>query len=55
MDQTIDLKTIRNLHSKWLRNESDGKRADLRDANLSGEYLSGANHFYLTRLEAEHN
>ena len=42
-----ELKTILDLHKKWLIKETDGKRAnlymaDLHGADLSGAYLSGA-------------
>ena len=37
-----ELKTILDLHTKWIRKEPDGKRADLRFANLSGVDLHGA-------------
>ena len=42
-----ELKTVLDLHTKWIRKEPDGKRAnlymaDLRGADLSGAYLSGA-------------
>ena len=45
---SVELKTILDLHEKWLIKEPDGKRAnlymaDLRGADLSGAYLSGAN------------
>ena len=33
------LRKIIDLHEKWLRNETDGVRADLREANLSGANL----------------
>ena len=44
---STELKTILDLHKKWLIKEPDGKRAnlymaDLRGADLSGAYLSGA-------------
>lgn len=38
-----ELQTILEKHEKWLRNEEDGKRADLSEANLSGANLSRAN------------
>ena len=38
-----ELRNIIDLHEKWLRNETDGVRANLREANLSGANLSGAN------------
>ena len=31
------------LHKKWLENEEDGQRANLRGANLQGADLRGAN------------
>jgi hypothetical protein len=37
-----ELREILAEHGKWLRNEG-GKRANLRDANLQGAYLQGAN------------
>ena len=45
---SVELKTVLDLHEKWLIKEPDGKRAnlymaDLRGADLSGAYLSGAN------------
>ena len=58
MDPKIELKTILDLHSKWLINMPDGKRAylhganlqranlqraNLKRANLQGAYLQGAN------------
>ena len=44
---SVELKSILNLHEKWIRKEPDGKRADLswahlRFANLSGVDLHGA-------------
>ena len=44
---SAELKTILDLHAKWIRKEPDGKRADLswrnlRFANLSGVDLHGA-------------
>ena len=33
------LRKIVDLHEKWLRNETDGVRANLREANLSGANL----------------
>lgn len=38
----MDLNKILDLHKKWLGNNPDGVRADLRWANLSGADLSGA-------------
>lgn len=38
-----ELKTILELHLKWLRNEEGGIRANLRGANLSSANLSSAN------------
>ena len=43
MDSKIDLKTILDLHAKWIRNEVGGVRANLSEANLSGADLSRAN------------
>ena len=45
---SVELKSIINLHEKWLIKEPDGKRAnlymaDLRGADLSGTNLRGAN------------
>ena len=45
---SVELKTILDLHEKWLNGEPDGKKADLswadlRLANLSGADLHGAN------------
>ncbi|MDR2054486.1 MAG: pentapeptide repeat-containing protein [Desulfovibrio sp.] len=45
---SLDLKLILDLHAKWLRGDSDGKRANLREADLRGASLreadpSGAN------------
>jgi uncharacterized protein YjbI with pentapeptide repeats len=37
-----DLATILDLHSKWLRDEPEGKRADLAGANLTRANLYGA-------------
>ena len=50
---SVELKTILDLHEKWIRKEPDGKRADLswrdlRFANLSGVDLHGAD---LTRAD----
>lgn len=42
MDQK-ELNEILDLHSKWLRNEDRGRKADLYGADLSGTNLSGAN------------
>ena len=38
----MDLKQILELHKKWLNNEDGGKRADLRDTDLSGANLRSA-------------
>ena len=48
MDPKLDLKTVLELHRKWLYDEAGGSRAnlggaDLSRANLSGAYLIGAN------------
>ena len=50
---SVELKTILDLHEKWLNNEPDGEKADLRwadlrladlsRANLHGADLTGAN------------
>ena len=45
---SVELKTVLYFHTKWLRKEPDGKRAnlymeDLWGVNLSGAHLSGAN------------
>ena len=45
---SVELKTILDLHEKWLNGKPDGKKADLRWAdlrlaNLSGADLHGAN------------
>ena len=37
-----ELRNIIDLHEKWLKNETDGVRADLRGADLRGADLSGA-------------
>lgn len=39
---TEELQTILDLHKKWLYNMEEGKRADLRGANLRGADMSGA-------------
>lgn len=39
----MDLNKILDLHKKWLDNNPDGVRADLRWADLRGEDLRGAN------------
>ena len=39
----MNLNKILDLHKKWLDNNPDGVRANLRGANLSGANLSGAN------------
>ena len=38
----MNISKIINLHVKWLKNEPDGERADLRYANLRGADLRGA-------------
>ena len=43
MDQKLDLKTILDLHRKWIFGGTGGKRANLADANLAGAYLADAN------------
>ena len=35
--QREELQKVLNKHLKWLKNESDGERADLRDAEISKE------------------
>jgi hypothetical protein len=37
-----ELKEILKKHAAWLRDKSEGKRADLREANLIRANLSGA-------------
>jgi len=37
-----DIENILELHSKWLKGEKDGKRADFSDADLSGADFSNA-------------
>ena len=39
---TEELQTILDLHKKWLYNMEEGKRADLRGANLRGADMSVA-------------
>ena len=39
----IDLKKVIELHVKWLNDESDGERANLKGANLSWANLEEAN------------
>lgn len=38
-----ELDKILELHKKWLKNENDGVRADLHEANLRGADLYKAN------------
>jgi hypothetical protein len=38
-----ELKSVLDLHAKWLRGEEGGSRADLSRTNLSGANLIGAN------------
>ena len=38
----LELKDILEKHSLWLREDSNGVRANLRKADLSWTYLSGA-------------
>ena len=40
---TEELQTILDLHQKWLYNEEEGKRADLRGANMSLADMRGTN------------
>ena len=40
--KTNELKVVLEKHTKWLRNEDGGERADLRDADLSGADLRDA-------------
>lgn len=40
---TEELQTILDLHKKWLYNKEEGKRADLRGANLRDADLRFAN------------
>ena len=40
---TEELQTTLDLHKKWLYNKEEGKRADLRFADLSGADLRFAN------------
>ena len=42
MDLKLDLTTILDLHQKWLRNEADGERANLRGADLRSADLRSA-------------
>ena len=37
-----ELRKVLDLHEKWVRKESGGIRADLRDVNLQGADLRGA-------------
>ena len=39
----MDIKLILEKHTKWIRGEDDGERADLRDADLCYANLRGAN------------
>ena len=49
----VELKEILDKHSKWLRNEPGGERANLSGADLTRAYLSGADltRAYLTRAD----
>lgn len=38
-----ELKTVLELHKKWLEGKEEGKRANLRKSNLRGADLQGAN------------
>ena len=40
--ETEQLQQVLELHKKWLKDEPDGKRADLRGADLRGADLQGA-------------
>jgi hypothetical protein len=50
--KTKELKTILGLHSKWIKSEGGGKRADLSRANLSGADLYGADLYRANLSEA---
>lgn len=52
MDSKIDLKTILDLHRKWLFGEAGGSGADAWDEDRWNTCGHGI-HFYITRLEAE--
>ena len=42
----MDLKDILRLHNLWLKDNLEGKRADLSGANLNGADLNGAKSYY---------
>ena len=42
MDESINLKEVLRLHERWINDDKDGRRADLRHAYLRGAYLRGA-------------
>ena len=54
MDPKLDLKTVLELHRKWVYGELGGSRADLSRANLSGADLSGATGLELALAMASH-
>jgi len=37
---TEELKSVLDSHKKWLEDEPDGKRANLRGADLTGAYIN---------------
>ena len=50
---SVELKTILDLHEKWLNGEPDGKKADLRWADLRLANLSGADLNYARLIFAD--
>ena len=50
---SVELKTILDLHEKWLNGEPDGKKADLRWADLRLADLSGADLNYARLIFAD--
>lgn len=55
---TEELQTTLDLHKKWLYNKEEGKRANLRGADMSDANMSGAKNIpeiacFITRAEAE--